>query len=424
MPQMSSGRIGCLRGCLLVVGTGVVCLVGALALWVWRESRPYRGSTIRQLTVELQQGDERAREAAIRQLQPIVEHCVRLHYTMNCVTGIVPGKGAADHALPLLAEALVIASEDPNPNVRIAAAQMLAGAAGSPFPLPEQVVPDRSGFFARLAQDEEPAVRLAAVSLWSLNSTDYEATVVHLAQAACDEVPDVRRKAVEGLINQVHWHGVPQGAREVARQAIPGILDRIRDDADGTPWYGEAAACRAVTEIGGREALGSLLSLLNRPAEPWFEFEGLSLWQILGPDVEIDALVGEIEDFERLLSHDDARIRAAALRILALSEPQWREKIDLLEAALDDPHWIVRAQAITGMGSCPGSHEDAMWKIVRFLEDEVPEIRLRCVNALGSMALDSRSRSSIADRLARVAKEDASEQVRARAAETVERLNR
>ena len=40
-----------------------------------------------------------------------------------------------------------------------------------------------------------------------------------------------------------------------------------------------------------------------------------------------------------------------------------------------------------------------------------------------SMALDSRSRPSIADRLARVAKEDASEQVRAEAAETVKRLS-
>jgi hypothetical protein len=335
---MKARSIGCLPGCLLVAGSAVLIVVVTIAVYAWRESRPYRGAEIRRLTAQLRQGDQRARLQAVRNLEPIVRHCVGLHFTMNCVTGIVVGKGSAEHAIPLLSEALIVALQDSSPKVRGAAARMLGPDVSYAMPSVGEAVQKIPDFLDRLVEDEEPNVRLAAISLMQIGLFDRERTAMFLATLASDEDAKVRLHALEQLGNQIRQNNLSPEARELARKAVPAILDRLRDDTVGPYWAGDSLACLVLMEAGGPDTLESLLTVMNRPAAP--PGENMSLWNVLGPDVDIPLLIGDVSEFDQLLSHEDFRIRTAALRLYVLTAGYRRDTIDALMVGFDDAHWM------------------------------------------------------------------------------------
>ncbi len=417
---MKTRRIGCLSGCLIVAATLTALSFATIAAYIWRESVPYQGTRIRELTAQLRQGDDQARFEAIAELEPIAAHCAQLYGTMNCVTGIVPGKGSAERARPLLAEAFLVALRDPNPKIRAATASMITFRAGPAVMLDAQLVPDMPALLTELTEDEEPEVRLAAIWYYEHLPPDVETAIRKLATLATDDVAAVRTRAVDAFCHYIRWRGISESVEDALLDVVPALFECLQDPRHERQ-YVKPQACLVLIQIGGKQTLISLLTLLNTPAEGNVEL--LSLGSTLGPDVDIAELLSDIDDFDQLYTHDDPRIREAALRLISVTGGHLPETLPVLIQAMEDPQPNVRAAAVAGVALCR-AREKAQAKVNQLLEDTEPSVRAQAVAACRSIGINSKYRGAALERLQWVAEKDSSAVVRSAAAKAVERLKR
>ena len=415
---MATRRIGCLSGCLIVAATLTALFFATIGSCIYRESVPYQGARIRELTDQLRQGDEQARLAAIAELQPIAAHCADLCATMNCVTGIVPGKGAAERARPLLAKAFLVALRDPNPKVRATTAKMITFDAGPAIMLDSQLVSDMPALLGELAEDEEPEVRLAAIWYYEHLPPNAETAVRKLATLATDEVTAVRTRAVDALCQYIRWRGVSESVEDALLDVVPALFECLQDPRRERQ-HVKPPACLLLTQIGGKQTLISLLTLLNTPAG--VGVDALALWPVLGPDVDIATQLSDVDDFQQLFTHDDPRMREAAVRLVSVTSGHLPETLPLLIHAMEDPEANVRAAAAAGVAYCRDG-EKAQGIVSKLLSDDEPAVRVQAVTAYQSMAHNSNYRASVLNRLQWVAENDSSTQVREAAATAVRRL--
>lgn len=415
---MATRRIGCLSGCLIVVATLTALLFATIAAFIYGESVPYQGARIRELTAQLRQGDEQTRLAAIAELEPIAAHCAQLCATMNCVTGIVPGKGAAERARPLLAEAFLVALRDPNRKIRAATARMITFDAGPAIMLDSQLVSDMPALLAELAEDEEPALRLAAIWYYEHKPPNVETAIQTLARLATDDDAAVRTNAVDAFCYHIRYRGMPETAEGTLHEVVPALFECLQD-ASHERRYAKFNACLVLIEIADKKALTSLLTLLNTPIG--VGVDELALWPILGADVDIATQMSGIDDFQQLLTHDNPRMREAAVRLVAATSGHLSETLPLLIHAMQDPEANVRAAAAAGVAYCREG-EKAQGIVSELLSDDEPAVRVQAVTACQSMASNSKYRASVLNRLQWVAENDSSTQVRTAAATAVRRL--
>lgn len=415
---MATRRIGCLSGCLIVVATLTALLFATIAAFIYRESVPYQGARIRELTAQLRQGDDQTRLAAIAELEPIAAHCAQLCGTMNCVTGIVPGKGAAERARPLLVEAFLVALRDPNPKVRAATARMITFNAGPAVMLDARLVPDMPALLGELAEDDEPEVRLAAIWYYENMPPSVETAIQKLARLASDDDAAVRAKAVDALCYHIRYRGMPETAEDALHDAVPALFECLQDTRHERR-YAKFNACLVLIEIADKKALASLLTLLNTPTG--VGVDELSLWPVLGANFDIATQLSGVDDFQQLLTHNDPRIREAALRLVSVTSGHLPETLPVLIRAMNDPEANVRAAAAAGVAYCREG-EKAQGIVSKLLSDDEPAVRVQAVTAYQSMASNSNYRASVLNRLQWVAENDSSTQVRTAAATAVRRL--
>ena len=394
-----------------VVPVSMAAIGLAIAGCVWHLSCPYRGREIRRLTTQLQEGDDATRLDAIHKLAPIVDYCAMPRY-------IDLRHIRATRARPLLTKAIMIALCDANPQVRVAAAK-LAGPESWWCWMTREVVQNANGFLRQLANDKEADVRLVAIHCYEHHFGSHDEAVTDLAKLAVDDMEDVRWKAVQTLVHRVWCQEIPASAEEAMCTAAPMILQLLKDytsppDLDPLP-----LACYTLMQIPDRETLVSLLTVLNSPDGA----EGISLWPALGPDVDIAALLVDVERFEDLLVHEDPRIREAAILLLAGAEGTTPDSVPRIVEAMKDPAANVRAAAAGAM-SDSYYYPEAMEELDRLLDDPEVEVRLPAIAAHRSMRCGSVDRADSIRRLERLADTDSSSQVQEAAAEAAAYLRR
>lgn len=404
---MNSRRNGGAR--VVVVG------MAAISLLIWGcgppLTAPYRGEEIRRLTTQLQEGDDAARLASIHKLASIVDHCAMPRH-------MDPRNISATRARPLLTKAIMFALRDANPQVRVAAAR-LAVPQGSKYWMTREVVQGANGFPRQLAKDDEADVRLVAIHCYEHYFGSHDEAVTDLAKLAVDDVEDVREEAVQALVHCVWCQEVPIVAEEALCTAAPMILQLLQDytpppDLDPLP-----LACYTLMRIPDREALVSLLTLLNSPEGA----EGISLWPALGPDVDIAALLVDVERFDDLLVHEDSKIREAAILLLAGAEGTTPDSVPIIVEAMKDPAANVRAAAAGAM-SDSHCYPEAMEELDRLLDDPKTEVRLQAIAAHRSMRCGETHRADSIRRLERLTDADSSSLVQEAAGEAVAHLRR
>jgi hypothetical protein len=404
---MNSRRDGGVR-VVLVGMAGISLAIGGCDLSL---SSPYRGREIRRLTAQLQQGDDATRLDAICKLAPIVDYCAMPRYMdlRNL---------AATRARPLLTKALLIALCDANPQVRVAAAK-LATPEGCGHWMKREVVEGSNGFLQQLAEDEEAEVRLVAIHCYDHHFGSHDEAVAELAKLAVDDVDLVRERAVPALVGRVWCQDIPASAEDAMRAAAPRILQLLQNYTPPSDLDPLALSCYTLMRIPDRDTLVSLLTLLNTPEGA----EGISLWPALGADADIAALLDGIERFEDLLVHEDARIREAAIRLLAGAEGTTPDSVPRIVRAMKDPAGNVRAAAAAAMidSHC---YSEALAELGRLLQDPEVEVRMLAIAAHRSMRCGGPDGIAAMDRLQQVAQSAPEQQVQEAAAEAVAYLRR
>ena len=403
---MNSRTDGNMRGILCLAA--IVISVAAAMLWGCT-IRPYQGSEIRRLTTQLQEGDDAARLAAIEELEPIVAHCSLL----RCMDLSNIG---ATKSRPPLTRALVIALQDPKPEVRVAAAKLVVPA-GAGYWISKEVILETPALVRQFAEDEQPEVRLAALHCCEHFFRGDDEIIPVLAKLTKDDDDAVRARAIDVLIHHV-WHcEIPASAQDAMRDAAPAILKSLRADLAPSQPPPFPIACQALMQIRDRETQLSFLKLLNTPKGA----EGISLWSTLGPQVDLETLLKDVLDYQDLLTHEEARLREAGIRLVSAAIGTTPESIPQITAAMSDPAGNVRAAAANAMIDAH-QYDDAWMALEKLLDDPEAQVRRQAVAAYASKWVWKTERPKQIERLQRMAEEDPAEEVRDAAAKSVASL--
>ncbi len=227
--------------------------------------------------------------------------------------------------------------------VRIAAARSLAelGDESAVNPLVDEL------------RDDDPAMRLAAVeALGRIGSRLADGPLSALA--GTDPSPDVRQAAEKAL-------------RRIGRHTVEPLLHRLADD----DLAGRIQAMSALMDAG-QSAVLPLRDLLT-DAEPTVRAAAAELLGSIGNAAATEAL-------GRSLADPEVPVRLAAATALGrIRQPRAAE---LLAPALEDPDPKVAAAAADGMESLA---ELAVEPLVRMLQNDRPETRIRATDVLGRL---------------------------------------
>ncbi len=408
---MNSQSNGSIRGCLRSAVTAISVVVVMLAACTPQSSLPYQGERIRRLTTRLQEGDDAARLAAVEELEPIVDYCAQLRYMdLRNIR--------ATQSRPLLTQALAIALRDPKSEVRVAAAKLVVPARPGSW-ISEDVLQDMPGLMQQLAEDEEPEVRLAGLHCYEYFLRCEDKVVPVLARLATDDDDVVRARAVEVLIGHVWCREIPASAQNAMCDAAPAILEYLRDYSSPSDLEPLAVGCCTLMRIRDHETQVALLTLLNTPEG----VEGVSLWSTLGPDLDMETLLEGVVKFRDLLTHEDARLREAAIRLVSATEGTTPDSIPLIISAMRDPAGNVRGAAANAMIDAH-SYDEAWGALEELLDDPEAQVRLQAIAAYRSKWVSATERGDLIGQLERIAEEDSAKEVRDAAAESVTFLRR
>ncbi|HET9984571.1 MAG TPA: M56 family metallopeptidase [Longimicrobiales bacterium] len=247
---------------------------------------------------------------------------------------------------PRTVEALIEATRDSEPDVRVQAVHAL-GELGDPKAV--------AALGAALRGDANAGVRKMAA--WSLGEIGDAAAVPHLAVAVrTDRDVEVRKMAAWALGEIGHPDGVaPLG-------------DALRDGDAGI----RAMAAWAIAEIGQDSGTAALAGAL-RDASP--EVRRKAAWGLgeIGPDRAPAALVAALKD-------DDAGVRKMAA--WALGEIEDEATAPALGNATDDPDPGVRRSALWALGQIGGPA--AREPLMKALKSSDPEIRKIAARAIAN----------------------------------------
>jgi cellulose synthase operon protein C len=309
--------------------------------------------------------------------------------------------------LPASARAAVErALADPEPNVRLAAIEVLSRA-------PAEVSP--SAVAGRL-DDTVPAVRLAAVRLLA-EARDPRAALP-LIERLADADRQIQREAIAALARLGDPRAEPallrviDGGSDDLRMAavdavgalkLPGAVETLTDIARRRPADALARqAQRSLGEIGTAEALAVLIDLMRRPPVTRETEDGLARSATMLPQLlqEIEtggpgaasaaAVLGRLREPRAVpvlltLARRGGAATAAAVRALAAIAPA--EAIAALVRAAEDRSATVRRLALQALLALDDERASAV--LGAGLQDRDPDVRLvatRLAGRLGARA--------------------------------------
>jgi HEAT repeat protein len=306
---------------------------------------------------------------------------------------------------PLPAEARAAverALADPEPNVRLAALEVLSRAPANASP---------PAVASRL-DDTVPAVRLAAVRL--LAEAGDPRAALPLIERLGDSDRQIQREAIGALARLGDPRAEPallrvidSGSDDLRMSAVdaagalklPGAVEALTDIARRRPADALARqAQRALGEIGTPEALAVLMELLRRPPATRETEDGLArsapTLPVLIQEIETAgagaasaaAIVGRLREARAVpallgLARRGGAPTAAALRALAAIAP--REAIGALVRAAEDPSATVRRLALQALLALDDERASAV--LEAGLQDRDPDVRLLATRLAGRL---------------------------------------
>ncbi len=224
-----------------------------------------------------------------------------------------------------------------------------------------------------------------AVAIAALSSIgDNSAAVALVERGLSDESPLVRAQSASSL------------GEMNARSAIPKLEPLLHDHADQVVF----AAARALSEMGNPRGNDVLVEVLLRERHAGVPS---GMRQLAGPKSLATMAASEgagiflgpfawgLVPIEALASDRSAPARADAAELLA-KDPSQRI-VRVLEKALRDPNWTVRAAAAEGLGNAAGGA--AVPALVPLLKDDKPAVRdlaAAAIIRIGSKGQRSRGR--------------------------------
>ncbi len=290
---------------------------------------------------------------------------------------------------------------DPEPNVRLAAIEVLGRARA-----------ESAAAVAGRLDDTVPAVRLAAVRL--LAEARDPRTALPLIERLGDADRQIQREAIGALarlgdrrVEPALLRVIESGSDDLRLAAVdavgalrlPGAVESLTDLARRRPADALARqAQRSLGEIGSAEALAVLLDLLRRPPVSRETEDGLARWPALVPRLleEVEeagagaasaaAVLGRVREARAVpaletLARRGGPATAAALRALSAIAP--REAIAALVEAAGDRSATVRRLAFEALLSLDDERASAV--LEGGLVDRDADVRLLATRLAGRL---------------------------------------
>ncbi len=236
--------------------------------------------------------------------------------------------------------------------------------------------PDAADFAFRLRQeaadDDSPELRRLALAALQAVAPDSERNLDVYTRALADPDRDVRKAAVEALVQVGPAHG-----------AMPGLIQALQSDDEATAEAAEDARNGVRLKGDPVEDLGQAL----REAKPAAKLRILSLLQALGADAALAA--GAVAD---VIRGPAGEARQKAIALATAMGPAGKKAAGALRKLLDDDKFVVRMDAATALAAVEGSDApDAVPVLMEALrvdsldDKEQAAQRDRAVEALGKI---------------------------------------
>lgn len=378
----------------------------------------------------LQHGDAEERRVALLVCEGVISSCVQNFHAMNCVTGYVPGRGAARRTFEEIQGPLAAALADGDEGNRIAAARIILPYPEFPAPLRERAA---VVFREILLRDPDPASRRSRVETTFRLRNDgllpldgAEVAFIVLAGAAGDEDISVRRAAIEALGRSKYPEAMPpilaalkdmdasvrnaaeraclarviesdprwarysdRKSEEISRVAfranIPYFIGWLRDsdsgaDAGASPRERRMGAIKALSWAGGLGVIPPLIDVLRDQDGGLRDAAMHALGQLSGDREEnlraLSPYISEIVDAMAGLSSPGAE--SAADSILFRLDPGLEMTTSILFGRLTDPgaDRAAKVKVVDAMIGLARASEGAR-RIFRRIETEEPDPQIR-----------------------------------------------
>jgi len=204
-----------------------------------------------------------------------------------------------------------------------------------------------------------------------------------------DREPEIRIQAARGLA-RVKWTPAIDAIVERFGVETPWVRTRFEDTlltfGSKATWplvayvrvnhkfdsSGPAAAIRTIGRIGDRDAVQSLIAILQSSQDPEIQIAAIEALGILGVPLAMPSL-------ERTFLSDDWRLRAKTATALAMIAE--REAIPILTTGLEDPNWWVRRNSAAGLAR----HREGIRNLHKAIQSTDPFARDAAAEALADV---------------------------------------
>ena len=287
------------------------------------------------------------------------------------------------------------AAWDPDPRVRSAGTHAL-GSVGRDVPESAQLFfpwlkddnTDARAELARLIRaqmnDESAEVRAeagAALTLIKPDKPDADELIAALVRALKDDNTDVRLNVIRTL----------GGYGPDAKAAVPALIGMLTQDHRG-PWYAAEWICHSLARIGVdvKDVPALIEHLKNEPPRVhWGSCGPRGYGSLLGPVLKATG-ADAVPLLLRALEHEHPNVRAGAAEAIGLfrprpNSPEGKAALPTIVKLLSDPSATVRVSAALAVWRLDGEKEPARTVLHQAQADDDPNVRCAAVYALFHM---------------------------------------
>ncbi|NQU25124.1 MAG: HEAT repeat domain-containing protein [Candidatus Nealsonbacteria bacterium] len=366
------------------VGCISVGVVLAGIVWLFFPEKVYHGKTISQWAEQLHGGDRESQQEAadvlstigvdaipalleaaaaddtatrcmaIKALGPPMESCEFTASGMNCVTGIVPGKGRALDTLGRVFREAKTWLEHEDVDTRHAAVRLLVGRSWggeSTCSDGHSEAIDRACTAAgEFLATEDADVQAAMLEV--LGASSRRAAVLPILTLLADEDRRIRRQAALALARVIAAAGVPPNADNRIAPAVPAIVGLLDERSPPDAASDATSAARALARIGSESSVRELIRRFSHPDVTIRDAIRTEFWRVLAARADGAEIVRRhVDDLAAVIRAHHGPRDAWTVDILLMAGAEGAAAVTALLKADDDAlrRGVLRCLYLRGM---------------------------------------------------------------------------
>ena len=181
---------------------------------------------------------------------------------------------------------------------------------------------------------------------------------------------------LEGLLKEKEPWIVAKAAEAIGKLGIKDAINSLIDVLNHPSWEVQIEVIEALGKLRASQAVKEIIYLLNKSSKPEVQAAGVLCLSKIAKEEAIPSLI------KALKSHHQ-EVRSASAEALGNLGLGGEKVVDALVEVLLDPYWVTRANAARALGVL--KNKKAIKKLLNLIKDHNPNVRVNVITALAEI---------------------------------------